>query len=58
MITTKKVELTPREFFLIFDIQIHKKQWWLFAGIWLLTILFAADVFSDSFQRFFLVFLY
>ena len=58
MITTKIVKLTPREFFLILLIRYIKKQWWLFVGIWLLTILFAADVFSDSIQRFFLVFLY
>jgi len=56
MITTKKVKITPRELFLILIIRYLKKKWWLFAGLWLLAIYFAADGINDPVQMFFLLF--
>jgi hypothetical protein len=56
MITTKKVKITTKEFFLILIIRYLKKQWWLFAGIWFLAIIFAFDGIKDPVQMFFLVF--
>jgi predicted membrane protein len=56
MITTKKVKLTPREFFLILIIRHIKKQWWLFAAIWFLAIIFLVNGINDPVQMFFPVF--
>jgi hypothetical protein len=53
MITTKKIKLTRKEFFLIL-IQRHvKKQWWLFAGIWILAIIFLQN---EVYAKFFIAF--
>ena len=56
MITTKKVKLTPRQFFLILIIRHIKKQWWLFAAILFLAIFFLVNGINDPVQMFFPVF--
>lgn len=56
MIKTKRVQLTPKELFLILIQRYIKKRWWLYVWLWALAIILGLDGINDSFEVFYLVF--
>ena len=53
MIKTKRVKLTPKEFFNILITRYIKKRWWLLAWIWALAVVMLLKENYESFDYFF-----
>jgi len=53
MIKTKRVKLTPKEFFNILIIRYIKRRWWLIVWIWGLALIISFKEDYESFDYFF-----